>query len=536
QDQSAAAALQQLQAELDEINERGFVGLPEISRAASVKTSTIASILFEFDGISVGQSHESSQHQAANVTAAAAGSPAPLVFSASSVEEGFRLQADLSGDFCAVKDLKWLVRQTCSIVEWIQRSGAASRLTELNAMDEEQHTFIMNMARGPLHGSDLPSSTSLQALFEHRVSQHPKKIAVQCGSSDFMTYEDLNAQAHKAAMALAALGIGRGSIVPICMKKSSQLLVAIFAVLKAGAAFTPLDPANPSDRKARIIEQCGPATVIVDESWNGRDLADVATSNIASLLDHVDAETTFEKQVNVQMGQELAYCIFTSGSTGLPKGVMVEHAQIISFIESCEGMAKESKFGRRLNFASTAFDATVGDVFGTLSHGATLIMASTAELLQDIGKSLADLIITNLLLTPTFATPLASDQGVAALPWTATLLLGGEKVEADLRDNLCSAVELENAYGPTEASVQTLVYPFPTHRQQSGYVPIGKAVGWSSIYVLEPDSDKLLPVGAVGELCIGGPQVARGYLNDEAKTKAKFVSDPFVEGGRMFRT
>ncbi|KAE8203680.1 hypothetical protein CF327_g7763, partial [Tilletia walkeri] len=540
QTQSAATALQQLQADLDEINERGFVGLADISRAADVKSSAIGSILFEFDGISSFSNGEvqAALHPTSEV-AAAASAPAPLVFSASHALEGFQLQAALAGNFCSPCDLQWLVRQTCRIVEWIHETDAKVNLSALDVIDEEQRNFIMNMAQGPLCGRSLPTATSIHALFEQRVARHPKKIAVQYGSDQFMTYAALDKAADKAASALQAMGIRTGAIVPICMSKSLLLVVATFAALKAGAAYAPVDPSNPADRKARIIEQCKAKVVIVDDSWTAGDVdvSNLSAVHIESLLDHAHVDMVSDRSTNVDFSRELAYCIFTSGSTGLPKGVMVEHGQILSFIMSREGMAFESAFGRRLNFTSTAFDATVGDMFGALSHGATLIMTSTADLLQDLDSGLTELMVTNLLLTPTFAAPLASSHKDVSLPWTASLLVGGEKVEAELRNSICHRVALENAYGPTEASVQTLAYRFQAERRyQQGYVPIGKPTGWSKVYIVHPDSTKLLPVGAIGELCIGGPQVARGYLNDEEKTRAKFVSDPFVEGGRMFRT
>ncbi|KAE8240185.1 hypothetical protein A4X13_0g7910, partial [Tilletia indica] len=551
--QSVRQALQQFQANLDEVNERGYVGLVDIAGAARVDSAAIAGTLAEYRNLpeeadavrgDTSQAHPFDDMDIYGEDRVSA----PLMVSGGPDHTG-ALRVSITADKCFLSevDARWLVRHVCNVLSWVCDTEGEERLKTMDVVDDAQFDAIMEWSVAP-EADNLPEDIAgpelLHQLIEAQVERTPRKIAIQCEGDEFLTFEQLNQRAERVAASLRALGVGAGSIVPMCFFKSSAMLVGLFGILKSGAAYVPLDPAHPQARKDGIVKAVAAEVVLMSdectESWTPPAPAKpILFSAAMEGIEAVGGEIGSYERREV-CPTDLAYLIFTSGSTGTPKGVMLEHAQVVAYLTAQFGIPHEPAFGRQMNFASIAFDGSVPDLLGSLATGTCVVLVRTDRLLADLAGQLDAKLATGVCLTSSVAAHLRPHAADPQLHWLQSLILAGEGVKPDLCQELKSLATIWNAYGPTEAAVEVANLGDSATAILDGgalaSVPIGTPRGRNRLYVLEPGSEKVLPVGAIGELCIGGPQVARGYLNDEEKTRAKFVSDPFVEGGRMFRT
>ncbi|KAK0518433.1 hypothetical protein OC842_007796, partial [Tilletia horrida] len=537
EDQSTRKALEELQAHLDEINERGYLGLVDIANAAQVDASAIANALAEYRNLPSSSDTKTTGTNHAFDGADVVGDDrvsAPIFISGGPDEAGL-LRVNITADpsFISEVDAKWLAIHISNIASWIFSTEAEEKLSALNAIDSAEHDLIMDWALAPSQKSKAQETGTelLHEFIELQASRTPKKIAVQYDADDFMTYDDLVRTADAVAVLLQSHGIGPGSIVPICMEKCSALIAYIVAVLKAGAAFVPLDPANPWARRLWISKQVDASIVIS----SGRAAADPWADEGFTVLQpdtKAPAGDAARKPVRKSNPTDLAYIIFTSGSTGTPKGVMIRHDQVSAYIGAKESMSMEPPTSRRLHLSSTAFDASIGDTFGSLANGATSYLVNVSKMLIDFSGAADEGMVNRVFITPSVAKLLTGTQQPS---WLRHLMLGGEGYGAGLRDALLKNFIVENVYGPTE-TVVTATSHFFSQGQSDSYIPLGRTIGSCTMYILKPGTEQLQPIGAIGELCIGGSQVGEGYLKEEEKTSAKFVADPFRPGGRMFRT
>ncbi|KAH7086119.1 nonribosomal peptide synthetase 3 [Paraphoma chrysanthemicola] len=339
-------------------------------------------------------------------------------------------------------------------------------------------------------------------LFSEQVRSHPKKDAI-CAWDGAMTYEELDDQSSRLAQHLRGLGVTPESIVPICFEKSKWVIVGRLAVLKAGGAFAPLEPDHPTARHQEIFEQTEAKLVLTSVQyatlWPSCTPLVLAISK--DLIDQLPTRI-YDTPSAVQTGS-IAYVIFTSGSTGVPKGVQLEH-RAVSTSCICQGPALGiTKNTRALQFSAYTFDACILEIVRTLVHGGCVCIPSESQRRNDLINTINTMKVTWALLTPTVARIL-DPQKIKSLK---TLALGGEKVNALDCKIWSGRVQLVNAYGPTECCVSCVANPAMKGLDQE---PIGR----------------LAPLGAVGELLIEGPNLARGYLNDAKKTEAAFIHDP----------
>ena len=392
-----------------------------------------------------------------------------------------------------------------------------------------------------------PQGHCLHELIEAQVERTPDAIAVVVDGGETLTYAQLNARANRLARHLRTLGVGAPDArVAVCAERSAEMVVALLAVLKAGAAYVPLDPTYPADRLAYMLRDSAPSVVLTQSRLVGL-LGEMACPTV--LLDEAEAWASLEA-TNLPRASldasHLAYVIYTSGSTGQPKGAMNEHRGIVNrllWMQDAYGLGADDAVLQKTPFS---FDVSVWEFFWTLMTGARLVMAR-----PDGHKDpayLADAVRRNGITTMHFVPSMlhvylegidSLHDSVAGGTSLRRVICSGEALPASLAThfhNDLPGVELHNLYGPTEAAVDVTAWACLPGAVDAS-VPIGRPIANTRMYVLDGFGQPV-PMGVAGELFIGGVQVGRGYLNREELSAARFVADPFSRdpGARMYRT
>ena len=377
----------------------------------------------------------------------------------------------------------------------------------------------------------------MRALFEAQVARTPDAPAVIFGEKT-LTYRQLNQRADQLANYLKTLGVGPESFVSICMDRSLEMMVAILGVLKAGGAYSPLDPAYPHERLAFILAETNSSVLLTQA-----DLRDSLPQSAAQVIcldgdwEMVAADDQDDALNPIGGDGRFAACvIYTSGSTGKPKGVVLENRGIVNLIDSFIRSYQPTGDDRILPLTSVGSASFVGEIFPLLCVGGTLVLARVDEFL-DLDR-LFELIarhrVSIISAVPTVIAGLNQKKGnLTSLRW---LLSGGEALDIEDIDELLKSVSIVNSYGLTETSVCSMFYKVNNESTgaRSG-VPIGTPIVNTEVYVLDPDLN-CLPIGCAGELYISGAGLARGYLANPALTAGLFVPNPFKPGARMYRT
>jgi amino acid adenylation domain-containing protein len=377
----------------------------------------------------------------------------------------------------------------------------------------------------------LPRGSLLLDAFQRVVNETPAKIAVRAGTQS-LTYADLNHRADTLCGRLQRAGASPGSLIPVCLNRSAELLVALLAILKAGAAYVPLDPASPKHRITAILDDIQPDVLISENSL--LPLLERYQSQCL-VLDGNDLENregTTAGAVEVPAPDSLAYVIFTSGSTGKPKGVEIAHGALANFLDS---MSREPGFtsqDRILAVTTVSFDIAGLELFLPLYVGGEAIIALAPGDLPTLLDDLARVRPTIMQATPALWQMLMSGgwEGDAGM----TALCGGEALSPTLAAVLLPRVkELWNMYGPTETTVWSSVLRVNSAAGTS--IPIGGPIQNTRFYVLDSRKEPV-PFGVVGELYIGGDGLARGYFQRPELTAERFSIAPFGKGERLYST
>ncbi|HZX29429.1 MAG TPA: amino acid adenylation domain-containing protein, partial [Telluria sp.] len=405
---------------------------------------------------------------------------------------------------------------------------ACSRLPLLPASERSRVLEDFNAT-----AAHYPRDALLHQLVEVQAARTPDAAAL-VSAHGRMTYAALNERANRLAHHLRGLGVGPESLVGLCVERGPDMVVGLLAVLKAGGAYVPLDPALPQERLDFMLADTGAAVVLAQES-----LADRFGRCTAVLLDR-DAAWQAAPATNppcVATPDNLAYVMYTSGSTGRPKAVAARHEGAVNYVSFVVRQYGVGAADRVLQIPTFAFDASVRDIVGTLSSGASLHLLTPDEAKDPaaIARRLAADGITALLsITPSLLDAVTA----ATVPGAARLrlaLVSGEVLkEAHVnaaRAAFGDGLSLVNQYGPTECTMTSTFFPVEPGQP----VCVGKPIANMQVYVLD-DAMAPVPPGIVGSIHIGGVGLARGYLNQEDLTAQAFVAHPFQPGARLYRT
>ena len=400
--------------------------------------------------------------------------------------------------------------------------------------------------------SSIPFDTDLcvHGLFEAQVLRNPEAIAVRW-QAEALSYRDLNIRANRLAHHLRSYGVGPDVRVGICLERSLEMLVGVLAVLKAGGAYVPLDPAYPQARLAHMLADSAPLVVLTHGQARQVLLAALEQSTtVPTVLDLGDsthwASQSPDNPDPYATGltpRHLAYVIYTSGSTGTPKGVMVEHRGLIAVSAAWAQLYALGEPVNHLQMAGFSFDVFSADLIRALGFGGTLVLCPRDTLMDPpaLYRLMREAQIGFADFVPALLNPLLAwvEESGHDLSFLRNVVCGSDIWTAhsarQLRRLCGERVQIVQAYGVTEASIDSICFEFTESGQVDAVLPIGRALPNSRIYLLDEQGEPVAE-GVAGELYIGGVGVARGYLNLPQLTAERFIDNPFVAGERLYRT
>lgn len=391
------------------------------------------------------------------------------------------------------------------------------------------------------------SAGLIHELFEQRARLCPDAIAVSYKGQQ-LTYQELGTRSSQLASYLRKHGTLPDDRIAICVERSLEMVIGLLGILKAGAAYVPLDSSYPPERLRYMIEDCKPVLLLTQGHLRAAlphtDVPILALDADWNAVESISRENSDEGLVQMTPAN-LAYVIYTSGSTGVPKGVMVEHRNVTQFLAAFHERVPIDPTSVWAQFHSFSFDVSVVEFWGALLSGARLIMVSyaTSRFPRDLHTLLSTEAVSVLCQTPSAFRRLISAQADCNLPlFLDTVILAGEALQLSSLIPWYERAEnhrtrIVNMYGPTEATVYATYQPvLSTDVQPHGGSVIGTALSNSRITILDENCEPV-PTGVVGEIYIGGQGVARGYLNRPDLTAERFVADPAgSSGAQMYRS
>jgi len=536
---AASAWLQELQQEQMQSRTFQYASLSDIQGWAGIKGELFDSILvFENYPISKVLDSGTWSLRAKELTSYDQNNyPLTIAVEAGEEIDIFFDHNNLLDDFYAAQ-----MRDHFGNVLWQLIDAGDGPVPKMELMTPAEKELLLKLSAGAKKEYAAPAT--IIELFERQMELTPDAQAVLYEDSS-LTYRELDERANQLGHYLRAKGVEPETAVPICIERGIGMIVCILGVLKAGAAYVPVDPAYPQNRIDRLLDDIGASVII-------------ASGTCSRLISRGDAVLILPDQEDELIGMagksrpgrhlnsnSLAYIIYTSGSTGLPKGVLIEHGGVVNMVMNHIEYIGLRPGLRILQFASFAFDGSCQEIFNTLCSGGTLVMMNNEQVLS--ASLLADLIqragVDMATLPPSYQQAVKED-----LHGLKILYSAGEALQPAVGEYLVrKGIRLLNGYGPTENTVTATLTDEPIRKD--GHVVIGKPLNNVQIYIADP-AGRLLPQGIPGELYLGGIQVARGYLKRPELDAEKFIPDGFggasgdigatgasgVRGGRLYKT
>ena len=453
-----------------------------------------------------------------------------VTLSIDDLSERFLLAAHTDSRVAPQRLIDYLHTAAKSLLDALEQAPATSAMI-LNILPEAERRQVLesfNAAHLPY-----PQGQLIHELFEQQVRNSPTAVAAVCEGRS-LTYGELNARADLLATKLRRLGVGPERLVAVFLERDLQMIVGIVAVLKAGGAYVPMDQHYPTERLAYMLRDCAPLVTLTQRSLleqlpagGGHVVVLDAPEATAAPVDDDDADPS-EPGLSER---HLAYIIYTSGSTGTPKGVAVEHRNLVNVIQWHKAAFQLSPSDRCSSVAGLGFDAAVWEIWPTLCAGATLVLApalATADPETLLTWWQRQEVSVSFLPTPIAEAMFSRN---VQHPHLRTLLVGGDQLR---HRPVGSTVSLFNNYGPTEG---TILATSGLIRDDDPVLHIGSPIANTRIYLLNSRLQPV-PIGAEGEIYIGGPGVARGYLHRPEISADRFPADPFAKesGASMYRT
>ncbi|KAJ5406985.1 hypothetical protein N7465_008269 [Penicillium sp. CMV-2018d] len=396
------------------------------------------------------------------------------------------------------------------------------RLREINTRNREQNA----------------SPECLHALIAKQYSLRPESIAME-STTQRITYEDLGKQSAAICQVMINQGVNPGDTVGLCMDRSIQTIIIIVGILRAGAAYAPMDPASPLERILQTVQRADIRHLVTQENLIDRFKDIKATLITPKHFEHAKSPKDWQKDANIEVSRP-AYFMFTSGSTGVPKGVIHGHGAVSRSLLECIEELQIDTSTRFMQSASLAFDASILEVFAPLAAGGCLCMVSQEERNGDLESTMRNLCVSHAWLTPSMVSQIQPEN----LPNLRSLGLGGEAPTAKIVSTWGKHVQLNNMYGVTEAGVWDTVKI--GMKADDNPKNIGRGIGNVACWITDPSNPhKLMPFGAEGELLIQSPYLALGYLKDPDRQAQAFLDPsslewapfmPPMKGSRVYRT
>jgi amino acid adenylation domain-containing protein len=447
---------------------------------------------------------------------------------------GDRVEATAAADLFDEASLQRLVGHLSRLAHAAGNGAGDVPLSALPLLGNEERELVVSAWNRT--GRPFSDDATVHGLIARRSALSPDRIAV-IDAGERLTYRELDERANRLARHLGTLGVGPGSLVGIHLERDHGIVVAALAIMKAGAAYVPLDPSFPADRLAFIAEDAELATLVTQDALAGR-LA-LATSIPEVRMDGdraaIDAHAATDPEVACS-ARDTMYVIHTSGSTGRPKGVVLEHRSVVNFLES---MAVEPGFGADdvlLAVTTLSFDIAGLELYLPLMCGGTVVVASRAATVDPamLLDSIREHGVTVLQATPATWRMLVEGGWAPGSTPSLRAFCGGEALPAALAEQLLErTAEAWNLYGPTETTIWSTVQRI----EPDAPVSIGRPIANTILRVLDA-SGAPVPIGVPGELLIGGDGLARGYHRRPDLTAERFVPDPLSDdpGDRLYRT
>ncbi|MGE7184228.1 amino acid adenylation domain-containing protein [Peribacillus sp. NPDC006672] len=436
------------------------------------------------------------------------------------MSEGYEIDFEYCTDLFKQETIEYMAKHYVTLLEEAV-THPEKKLKDLQILDiREQEKILVDFNATNVEYS---REQTVVSLFENQVEKTAENIALKFDDKK-MTYAELNERANQLARTLRDLGVVPNDLVALVTERSMEMIVGILAIIKAGGAYVPINPEYPDNRIGYMLEDSSPKIVLTYKN----KLPGKVEIPVLDLEDENNYANETDNLLHVNRSNDLVYCIYTSGTTGNPKGVLIEHRNVVNMWVTYKDTFALNDKDTVLQFANVSFDQAVGDIFPALCNGAALCIVPK-NLTYDM-EQLQNYIdrnnVTTASLTPKVIEGLCAD----ALPTLRLLESGGEAGNLESLKEWAKKVEVLNTYGPTESTVNATSFRVNT---DSTSITIGRPIANTKVYLL--NEMELCGVGIPGELCIAGDGLARGYLNQPELTDKKFIKNPFGEG-KLYRT
>ncbi|MCP5054886.1 MAG: amino acid adenylation domain-containing protein, partial [bacterium] len=444
-----------------------------------------------------------------------------LTISAVEIDDGLSVSFEYNTTLFKQESIQRFIRYFTTLVSSVLENPRAGiwQLGIISEAEKQQVLIDFNNTR-----QEYPDRHTLHQLVEEQAARTPNQVALTGKHSQghwtglTLTYKELNRQADRLAVLLQEEGVRADTIIGLMVERSVEMIIGMLGILKAGGAYLPIDPDYPEERVDFMLKDSGAMTIVS----NGLKVKKTKTKP-------VDVYEFPNQQTN------LAYIIYTSGSTGNPKGVLVEHTSAVNLVISQARYFNILPSDRVLQFSSTGFDASVEQIFISLSSGSVLVLIDRETLLDSrlFERFLLARGITHLHAIPSFLNNLPTKLPIGH--GIRRIIAGGDICPVPLARRLSRHCTFYNEYGPTETTVTSLLLKVGQLDENQGRVPVGKPIGNTTVYIIDKWR-QVVPVGLAGNLFIGGKGVARGYLNRPELTAERFIINPYRQNKYLYHT